>query len=100
LNDREKTDFITYWAPRMIQNEFNFVQFLVQDQANQFANYEISPQPTSFNRIYLVFSGFETMSKDLVLQKQEIKPFSRSGFDILEWGGIEFNSAILNQTEL
>jgi hypothetical protein len=100
LNEREKTDFITYWGPRLMKNKYNFIQFVVQDQANQFATYEIVPKPNSFNRIYLLFSGFETLPQELLIQKQELIPFSRSGFDILEWGGIEFDSAILNQTEL
>ncbi|MBK9191012.1 MAG: hypothetical protein IPM77_05550 [Crocinitomicaceae bacterium] len=28
LNETEKTDFITFWAPRMIENEFVLVQFI------------------------------------------------------------------------
>ncbi len=91
LNATEKTDFITYWGPRLVQHEFCFVQFLVQDACEQFASYEVSPKPINFNRLYLVYSGVNHYPSEIQCKSQILKPFDRSGFQLLEWGGIEYS---------
>jgi hypothetical protein len=91
FNSKEKADFITYWGPRLIQHNYNFIRFVVQEDANQFAHYEINPKPSSFNRFYILFTGFEEFPAELKSFTQNLKPFFRSGFDILEWGGMELD---------
>lgn len=90
FNFREKTDFITFWAPRMMQNEYNFVQFFVQETCDQIATYEFEPTPDSFNRFYMAYAGYDSFPSYLKTEKQFLKPFIRTGFQILEWGGSEF----------
>lgn len=89
LNQKEKTDFITYWGPRLVQKEYCFVQFQVNEVCNQFAQYEISPKPDHFNRLYLLFSNLDIVPENLKTQKQNLEPFLRDGFTLIEWGGIE-----------
>lgn len=93
LNAREKTDFITYWGPRLRKEEFVFMRFCLQDQCAPFADYAISPRPEHFNRLYLLFSNLSNEEQaakvKAQLQPQELQSFERGGFELLEWGGIE-----------
>jgi hypothetical protein len=88
LNDREKTDFITFWAPRMVKHKELFVQFLIDEDYDRIATLEISPQPDHIRRVYLLFRAVES-GKTFEYDPQEFSSFERSGFTVLEWGGSE-----------
>jgi hypothetical protein len=92
LNDTEKTDFITYWGPRLSAKNHAFVQFQVQEACAQFADYVIEPKPEHFNRVYLVFTTHDSYPDEFEFIPQELKPFQRSGFHVLEWGGVELDT--------
>ncbi|MGV3630637.1 MAG: hypothetical protein ACO1O6_05510 [Bacteroidota bacterium] len=91
LNAAEKTDFITYWGPRMTQKNYAFVQFQVQEDCRQFAEYAFEPKPDHFNRVYLVFTAYDAFPEGLDVSPQALKPFTREGFHVLEWGGAELD---------
>ena len=42
---REKTDFMTFWAPQMLKYNYCLIQFLFNGECNSFATYDIHPQP-------------------------------------------------------
>jgi len=86
LNSREQADFITYWGPRLLQNEFNYIRFEFNDACNQFAELNITPKPNQVYRIYITWRK-STGNETKIAQK--IIPLKRSGFTVLEWGGIE-----------
>lgn len=92
LNDREKTDFITYWGPRLAENPYNLVHFVLQEGCDLFASYEVSPPPDAFNRLYLVYTPFRDFPSFIHPFPQELKAFQRGGFELLEWGGISYPS--------
>lgn len=83
---KEKADFITYWAPRMRSNEQLFVQFLFNEQCDQFATMNITPSPDNIYRFYMTWSPTPI---DFPIIEQEIPTIKRNGFTIIEWGGIE-----------
>jgi hypothetical protein len=90
LNSKEMTDFITFWAPQMIQHEKVAVQFLLnEDYDENIAHLEVTPKPKNSLRIYMIYrkvdSVFEVYSKQ-ELEKQE---FKRDGLTLVEWGGTE-----------
>lgn len=92
FNEKEKTDFITYWGPRM--QKMKYVQLLwVQDDAiNSIASLEISPAFKQ-NRIYLVFQETnQLLEQTLQLKKNPLKRMDRSSNYLVEWGGIEIQS--------
>jgi hypothetical protein len=105
FNAREKTDFITYWGPRLAENKYNLVQFVVQDECSRFAEYELSPKPDAFNRFYMVYAAFDRYPGFIALVPQILEPFERTaigstagnGFELLEWGGVCY-PAYLNLT--
>lgn len=90
LNSQERADFITYWAPRMVQSKACVVHFLQQNECNQIAELSIAPEPDHVNRIYMLWSLAEHLEDYEYIVPQDIQTIDRSGFDVLEWGGQEF----------
>lgn len=86
LNSKEQADFITYWGPRLAQNELNFVHFEFNEACNKYAELDISPKPDNLYRIYMVWGA---ASEKFEIANQEIEAFDRDGFSVLEWGGQE-----------
>ncbi|MGV3611848.1 MAG: hypothetical protein ACO1N0_12910 [Fluviicola sp.] len=91
LTSTEKTDFITFWGPRLTQYESVFIQFYLQEDCNQFASLECEPKPTAINRLYIAFSEWNDKLEPFTHQAQ-LPAFKREGFNVLEWGGFELTS--------
>lgn len=88
FNDTEKTDFITFWGPQLQQHEEVMIQFILNDACNEFATLDIEPKPQHVNRVYLIWTHPPPGEVDLI-KPQILKKLDRTGFDVLEWGGIE-----------
>lgn len=88
LNDREMTDFITYWGPRMAGNDQQFVQFIFNDECNRFADLSISPAPAQIFRVYMIWAP---VPENVVMhpEPQVLKTVNRDQFYAIEWGGSE-----------
>ena len=88
LNRREITDFITFWTPTLLEENYQ-IQFITQEECNVIASYQFSEVPETFIRVIALF---KPISKDAdEIAPQILKPISRSGFTIVEWGGIELD---------
>lgn len=98
LSDQEKTDFITFWGPRMSQSEQGFAHFLFNKDYEQIADLSITPAPQEIFRVYLLWTPLDDATL-LHPQPQAIPTVHRSGFYAIEWGGSEvpFNSLSLVQ---
>lgn len=89
LTSKEQADFITYWAPRMMRNEVNFVHFSFNEECEQYAHLDISPKPDAIYRIYIEYFPLE--NSDLIeIKPQKITHMNRTGFTVIEWGGIDY----------
>lgn len=82
---REANEFIVYWLPRMEQNPYNLIAFQSAAYTDH-ARLSISPAPESVLR---VFMAWQPLDDPLEIQPQELPPFERSGFTVVEWGGAE-----------
>ncbi len=91
LTSTEKTDFITYWGPRLTQYESVFIQFYLQEDCDQFATIQCEPKPTAINRLYIAFSEWND-KLDSYTRPIDLPAFKRDGFNLLEWGGFELKS--------
>lgn len=85
LNTKERTDFITYWLPRMQNNPYNLIAFQ-RDAYEESAGLTIDPQPDSLLRVFMAYQALE---HPVDLPEQELESFVRSGFTAVEWGGTE-----------
>lgn len=95
MNAREKTDFITYWCPRLMNEPLVQVQFFVDEECAVIGELEISPKPDAVRRVYVLFRPMNRVPVDFEAKTLPVLPFDRAGFVILEWGG-----SILPQHEL
>ncbi|MFT5778219.1 MAG: hypothetical protein ACI837_001175 [Crocinitomicaceae bacterium] len=86
LTSKEQADFITYWAPRMMQNEQNLVHFIFNEDCERYATLNISPKPDNLYRIYMVWTA---INEGYSVEAQSIESIKREGFTVLEWGGQE-----------
>lgn len=99
LNSTETTDFITFWAPRLLQNNYAFIQF-IEDESYQNAVCEMSiqPQPDSQKRIYMLFTLYSEY-QGANYSPQKFSSFQRRGFTVVEWGGSELKNCPLYNYE-
>jgi len=88
LNNREKTDFITFWGPKMIQHQYALIQFLVDDEYESvIANMEMEPVPESSLRVFMLFASMDHYSDSIETTPPAFNPLERKGLTIVEWGG-------------
>jgi hypothetical protein len=85
LNSREYTDFITFWGPRLRKNKYNLIRFetAAYDKALPLT---ISPAPESSQRIMMVY---KPLNESIDIKPQTLKPFTRKGYTVIEWGGMQ-----------
>lgn len=88
LNSKERTDFITYWGPKLTEKQYAVLQFHFDDEySKKIASINVSPKPDASRRIYMMFSASDYYRYDVRTQEVEVKPFQRSGLTLVEWGG-------------
>ena len=97
LTANEYNDFIVYWLPLMVKNEYNLIRFPNEEYNKDFP-LKITPKPESVLRIYMVFKAVDS---PYILPEQELQPFNRKGFTVVEWGGSQLdNSNSIHKTEV
>jgi hypothetical protein len=87
LNDKEKTDFITYWLPLLLRNKLSLCSF----QKHEFFNsieLNITPKPDSLIRIFL---SIKKIDAPINIKEQKLQSPERKGFTVIEWGGSNLN---------
>lgn len=83
LIPREYNEFIVFWYPLLKDNPYNLIHFS-DAQYTDVATLTISPKPDSLLRVFMVYKPLEDAIK---IEEQDIKPFVREGFTVVEWGG-------------
>lgn len=83
LTPREYNEFIVYWLPRMEGNAYNLIAFQSDDYTDH-ARLTISPEP---ERILRVFMAWQPLQEPVEITPQDLPPFERAGFTVVEWGG-------------
>lgn len=86
LTPKEYNEFIVYWMPKMQNNKYNLIHFASKAEYNDHAKLTVEPQPDSVLRVFMVYKPLEEW---ITVEPQEIKPFERKGFTVVEWGGAE-----------
>lgn len=84
----EMQDFLTYWVPKMLENDFNYVNFLVNEDYEQIAGVTVTPKPDHMLRVYMVWHAVKD-EKSLNCKPQVFPYVNREGFNYVEWGGSE-----------
>ena len=83
LNDKESTDFITYWLPLLLRNKLSLCSFQTQEFFDNF-EMNVNPKPDSMLRVFL---SIKKLDYPINVQEQKLERFERKGFSVIEWGG-------------
>lgn len=88
LTEEEMNGFIVYWLPLMEHNAYNLIAFQGKAYTNS-AGLTVTPAPDSECRIFMAYVPLE---EAVEIKPQQLAPFERKGFSVIEWGGIEIRS--------
>ena len=88
LNDKEKTDFITFWLPILLRNKLSLCSFQGQNYHNTM-KLNITPKPDSLIRIFL---SIKKLDFPINIKEQKLKKVERKGFTVVEWGGSDIKN--------
>ena len=90
LNEKEQADFITFWAPQLVQKPYVFIQFLVDKQYDEMiAGLDVCPKPDAQLRVFMSYHLMELPFVPFKYEPQIFSSFERSGLTLIEWGGAE-----------
>ncbi len=85
MTRKEANEFIVYWLPLMEDNAYNLLAFQQETYTDR-APLTITPAPDSLLRVFL---AWKPLLEPVDIEPQELSPFERRGFTVVEWGGAE-----------
>lgn len=85
LNEKEIADFNEFWLPRMQNDPYYFITFMGTRVMNELAPLEITPTPDTIIRVLMDYEGLQ---EPKAVEGYEINAPERSGFTVIEWGGV------------
>jgi hypothetical protein len=90
LNEKERSDMLAYWVPAMLAKDVPYykVSFIQTAEMNKFIPMDISPRPDSLYRIFLDWEPLSAQPSE-PLHPQQLQSFIRTGFTVVEWGGLK-----------
>jgi hypothetical protein len=83
--DREVADFLEFWLPRMEDAPYYKIGFHGTAVMDEIAPLSLSVEPDSILRILM---DFEELQEEEPSNPPRLRPFSRRGFVVTEWGGV------------
>ena len=83
LNRREADEFIVFWLPILMQNEYNLICFQ-SDAYTSHSHLTIDPKPDTLIR---VFMACRPLNRPIEIEPQVLSSPPRNGFTAVEWGG-------------
>ena len=85
LNDQETKEFSEFWVPIMKEYPTTRVSFIT-DEWDQNVPLDVTPKPDTTIRLFMDWSP---VSADATIEKpKEVTTAKRSGFTLVEWGGL------------
>lgn len=85
LNEKERTDFLDFWLPKMPQTPYIRLTWFGTREMDVLAPLKVSPKPDTSIRIFLDYQGLQ---KAIDIKPQSLTGVMRKGFTLVEWGGL------------
>ena len=85
LNQKESSDFMEFWQPKLPKAPYVRLTWLDTQDMDTLAPLGVYPKPDTKIRVFLEFEGFE---KPVSLIPQKLSAPKRQGFTLVEWGGL------------
>ena len=86
LNEKESTDFITFWLPVLYENKLSLCNFQSKFYYDNF-ELNINPKPDTLLRIFILIKKLNT---PIYFKEQKLNSIERKGFTVVEWGGTNY----------
>ena len=87
LNEEEIQDFQEYWLPQLTDFEYYLIFPQKMEIINKLIGLHVSIEPQNLQRIFYLFEG-TNKSTDVKMIPPQYNTIDRSGYTIIEWGGI------------
>lgn len=92
FNDAEAREFLSFWIPKLQEDQAAThyrLGFLQNEAVQNYLPIQVTPFPASFNRILMLAEANPLDHQpDLTLSPQALVPIDRTGYTLVEWGGI------------
>ncbi len=87
FNKEEKVEFVRYWNKKVKNTGWKQVKiyFLQNEDVENYLPLYIDPRPDNINRVEIVITKAKKNEK---IKEQTLIPFNRSGYTMVEWGGM------------
>ncbi len=85
LNAKERADFISFWVPRLSKAPYYFITFVPKSEMDRVAPLTVTPSPDTVIRVLM---DYKALSAPVSVKPLQITTPVRTGFTIVEWGGI------------
>ncbi len=85
FNEKETSDFLSYWLPKLTEKPYYFVTLLPENVINDKEKLNFSVNPDTLIRTRFVFEGLDAPIS--VKPLSNINSHDRSGFTVTDWGG-------------
>lgn len=85
LNRKELSDFKDYWLNRLPESKYYEIKLLTQSFLEKNMNLNVNPKPDSLIRLDFYFTP---LKEKINIIEPSIETPARSGFIVVEWGGI------------
>ncbi len=85
LSEKQTDDFSLYWQKALPKSAYYFVGVMPQNTIDFLEPLTITPKPATMVRVRLYF---EALEKKITVTKPTIQTPTRSGFTVVEWGGM------------
>ncbi len=85
LNNQETADFMEFWQEKLPKTPFVRLTWLDTTDMNTLAPLSVNPRPNTVIRVFLEFEGLQ---KPVSLVPQKLSVPTRTGFTLVEWGGL------------
>jgi hypothetical protein len=85
LNQEESADFMEFWQSKLPTTPYVRLTWLNTSDMDKLAPLTVSPKPNTKIRIFLEFAGLD---KPINLIPQTLSSPQRTGFTLIEWGGL------------
>jgi hypothetical protein len=88
LNDKERTDFVSFWVPALSQNPLSLVQLMIGAEVEAIAKMTVTPRPDAELRLFMMF---QRVPEPVACGAPAVPMVKRTGFTVVEWGGVNLD---------
>lgn len=86
LNDKEREEFIIYWLPVLMENDYDYIRFATYEEIEAKMPIEVYPIPDTTIRVLMTYKGLDA---PISVIEQNLEAVERNGYTMVEWGGSE-----------